>query len=428
MGVTHRSLSVAVENSFGSLSTSTGLPDASGLSFITLPCERDPIIIYGDAVVSERNDARDGSFGIAPEPDTVWSSGSRVRRRTGQVQMRIDMTTIGSAADTYAANYLGYLLGAGFLTNVSTMKSDSVSVSDVNTLVTSNAADYSIGGLIGCSINGRAEYSAVTDNDVAGDVTVSPAFSSGFTGTPVVRGMQTWFPGSRTLTGDRTHSLSFRVDGVGFRSFAYGCVLESRALSLDNGRVMADMTYQSALIQDYHGNAIGPVEATYNSGAPAFFRGSYVVVSSAAPQHSGTATTGDTLGRIALDVEDFSLTITNTLTPVGHSNSLLAMKDMEISDVAVELSLTVSDPNTTIKNDFFNRTARQVLIWCGPVGDGLGAAFMLPAAYLTADPSKYDVSGNDITRQTLSYAAGRFAGDVSNSAAGNYPVSIALGV
>ena len=428
MGVTHRSLSVAVENSFGSLSTSTGLPDASGLSFITLPCERDPIIIYGDAVVSERNDARDGSFGIAPEPDTVWSSGSRVRRRTGQVQMRIDMTTIGSAADTYAANYLGYLLGAGFLTNVSTMKSDSVSVSDVNTLVTSNAADYSIGGLIGCSINGRAEYSAVTDNDVAGDVTVSPAFSSGFTGTPVVRGMQTWFPGSRTLTGDRTHSLSFRVDGVGFRSFAYGCVLESIALSLDNGRVMADMTYQSALIQDDHGNAIGPVEATYNSGAPAFFRGSYVVVSSAAPQQSGTATTGDTLGRIALDVEDFSLTITTTLTPVGHSNSLLAMKDMEISDVAVELSLTVSDPNTTINNDFFNRTARQVLIGCGPVGDGLGAAFMLPAAYLTADPSKYDVSGNDITRQTLSYAAGRFAGDVSNSAAGNSPVRIALGV
>ena len=428
MGVTHRSLSVAVENSFGSLSTSTGLPDASGLSFITLPCERDPIIIYGDAVVSERNDARDGSFGIAPEPDTVWSSGSRVRRRTGQVQMRIDMTTIGSAADTYAANYLGYLLGAGFLTNVSTMKSDSVSVSDVNTLVTSNAADYSIGGLIGCSINGRAEYSAVTDNDVAGDVTVSPAFSSGFTGTPVVRGMQTWFPGSRTLTGDRTHSLSFRVDGVGFRSFAYGCVLESIALSLDNGRVMADMTYQSALIQDDHGNAIGPVEATYNSGAPAFFRGSYVVVSSAAPQQSGTATTGDTLGRIALDVEDFSLTITNTLTPVGHSNSLLAMKDMEISDVAVELSLTVSDPNTTINNDFFNRTARQVLIGCGPVGDGLGAAFMLPAAYLTADPSKYDVSGNDITRQTLSYAAGRFAGDVSNSGAGNSPVRIALGV
>jgi hypothetical protein len=204
MGVTHRSLSVAVENSFGSLSSTTGL------TYVSLPCERDPIIIYGDAVVSERNDARDGSFGIAPEPDTVWSSGARVRRRTGQVQMRIDITTIGSAADTYAANYMGYLLGAGFLSNVSTMKSDTLtSVTDVNTLVTSNAANYSIGGLISSSVNGRAEYSAVTDNDASGDVTVSPAFSAGFTGTPLVRGMQTWFPGSRTLTGDRNYSLAF---------------------------------------------------------------------------------------------------------------------------------------------------------------------------------------------------------------------------
>ena len=32
MGVTHRSLSVAVESSFGSLSASTGLPDVSGLT------------------------------------------------------------------------------------------------------------------------------------------------------------------------------------------------------------------------------------------------------------------------------------------------------------------------------------------------------------------------------------------------------------
>lgn len=429
MSVTHRSLSVAVENSFGSLSSSTGLPDAGTLSFVSLPCERDPIVIYGDAIVSERNDARDGSYGIAPEPDTVWSAGARVRRRTGQIQLRIDLTTIGADADTYASNYLGYLLGAGFLSNNSVMKSDTVTPSDVNTFTpTATSTDYSIGGIISANLNGRAEFSAVTDNDVSGDVTVSPAFSAAFSGSQTVRGMQTWFPGSRTLTGGRNYSLAFRVDGVNFRSFAYGCVLESVAFSLDNGRVMADMTFQSALIQDDHGNAVGPVEAVYNTGAASSFRGSYVVLSDAAPQTSSTATTGDTLGRIALDCEDFSLTITNTLTPIGHSNSILAMKGYEISDVAVELSLTVSDPNTAINQDFFNRTARQVLIGCGPVKDGCGAAFMLPAAYLTADPSKYDVSGNDITRQMLTYAAGRFGGDVSDSAAGNSPVRIALGV
>jgi hypothetical protein len=116
MSVTHRSLSVAVESAFGSLSASTGLPDNSGLTYTSIPCERDPIVVYGDPVVSERNDARDGSYGLPPEPDTVWSSGARVQRRTGQISLRLDLTTIGSAANNYDSNYLGYLLGAGLLT------------------------------------------------------------------------------------------------------------------------------------------------------------------------------------------------------------------------------------------------------------------------------------------------------------------------
>ena len=430
MSVTHRSLSVAVESAFGSLSASTGLPDNSGLTFTSIPCERDPIIVYGDPVVSERADARDGSYGLAPEPDTVWASGSRVRRRTGQVSVRLDLTTIGSSAANYDSNYLGYLLGAGLLTQSHGAQSDMLSaISDVNTFTpTTTSTNYEIGALVGADLNGRAEFSAVTDNDVSGDVTISPAFSAGFTGTPTLRLMQTWFPGSRSALGTREHSLSFRVDGVGFRSYAYGCVLESISLSLDNGRVMADLTYQAALIQDDHGNAVGPIEPTYNSGAPAFFRGSYVVLSDASPTSLTNATTGDTLGRLALDVEDFTFTITNTLTPIGHSNSLLAMSDMEISDVDVELSLTVSSPNTTINNDFFNRTLRQVLVGMGPIGDGLGAAVMIPAAYLTVDPSKYDPSGNDITRQQIVYKASRFGGDVSESGAGNSPVRLALGV
>jgi hypothetical protein len=113
MSVTHRSLSVAVESSFGSLSASTNLPDNSGYTYTSIPCEREPILIYGDVVASERNDARDGSYLVPPEPDTVWSGGNRVRRRTGQVNLRVDLTTIGSTPSDYSANYLGYLLGAG---------------------------------------------------------------------------------------------------------------------------------------------------------------------------------------------------------------------------------------------------------------------------------------------------------------------------
>lgn len=418
MSVTHRSLSVAIESSFGSISSSTGLPDNSGLTYVSIPCERDPIIVYGDPVVSERNDARDGTYGLPPEPDTVWSGGSRVRRRTGTVNLRLDLTTIGAGGTNYdfGGGYLGALLGAGFESSFPGSGSDSITaISDVNTFTPTSSVNYLHGGIIGVEVNGRAEYSAVTDADVAGEVTVSPAFSSGFTGTATARLMQNWVPGQRTDLGDTRYTVSFRVDGVGFRSYAYGCVLESMQLSLDNGRVMADLTYQAALIQDDHAAAVGPVEPVYNSGAPCFFRGSYVVISDASPTSLTDATTGDTLGRIALDCEDFTLTVTNTLTPVGHSDSILAMRNMEVSDVDVELSLTISTPNTAINNDFFNRTLRQVLVGFGPLAAGQGGAFMIPAAYLTNDPSKYDPSGNDITRQPLTYKASRFGGDVSDA-------------
>ena len=429
MSVTHRSISVATESSFGSLVD--GLPSYSGLTYTSVPCERDPIIVYGDVVVSERNDARDGTYSLPPEPDTVWSGGSRVRRRTGTVELRLDLTTVGSSVNNYSSNYLGELLGAGFLTQAGLTHSDAVtSVVDVNNFTpTTTSTNYITGSIIGADLGGRAEYSSVTDNNVSGDVSVSPAFSSSFTGTPTMRLLQTWYCPTRDNLGTTQHSLSFRVDGVDFRSYAYGCRLESMTLSLDNGRVMADLVYQAAIIQDDHGNAVGPVEPSYNSGAPCFFRGSYVVISDAAPTSlTDVGLTGDTLGRISLDVEDFTLTITNTLTPIGHSNSILAMRDMEVSDVDVELSLTVTTPNTTINNDFFNRQLRQVLVGFGPIAAGQGGAFMLPAAYLTNDPSKYDPSGNDIVRQPLTYKMSRFGGDVADTGdVYNSPFRLALG-
>ena len=430
MSVTHRSLSIAPEGStFGSLDSTTGLPSTSGLTFISIPCERDPIVIYGEPIASERNDARDGSYGLPPEPDTVFSSGARVRRRTGQVNLRLDLTSIGTTANNYDTNYLGYLLGAGFQTAKHTITSDTPSAVGSNNLFTPTLTntDYSIGALLGCDIAGRAEYTAVTDNDESGDIAISPALSNLQTST-TLRALQTWYPGSRAQTGNKVDSVAFQVEGVDFKTICFGCVLETVSISLDNGRVMADLTYQSACIQDDHSSAVAPVEPTYNAGSPPFFRGSYVVVSTTSPTSLTNATAGDQLARTTLDCEDFTLTITNTLTPLGHSNSILAMSEMEISDVDVELTLTLSSPSTTLNSDYFNRTVRQVLVGTGPVADGKGCAFMIPAAYLTNDPSQYDVSGNDIVRQTLTYKQSRFGGDVAETGAANSPVRIGLGV
>ncbi len=429
MTVTHRTLSIAKETTFASISS--GFPDNSGLSYVSIPCERDPIVIAGEPVSSERNDARDGNYNLPPEPDTMYQSGSRVRLRKGQIVVRVDLTTIGTAAANYNTNYLGYLLGAGLKTRLPTNASDTVaSISNTNTYApTAAPAVDDIGTLLGAELGGRAEYSSISDNDNgAGSVTVTPAFSANFTGTPTIRHLQTWYMPGRNDIGTTEHSLSFRIDGVDFRTYAYGCVLESLNLSLDSGRVMAEFTYQAAIIQDDHSNASGPIEPVYNSGAAQLFRGAYVVASSTSPTSLSNAAAGDTLGRTNLEVEDFTLTLTNTLTPLGHSSSLAGMSGLEVSESVVELGLTLSTVNTAIADDYFNRTVRQIIVGTGPIGDGLGCAIMLPAAMLTNDPSAYDVSGNDIVRQTLTYQQSRYGGDVSESKAGNSPFRIGLGI
>lgn len=435
MTTTHRSISIADEGgTFGSLNSSTGLPSPSGLSFVSLPAERDPVVIFGEAPVTERPDLTDGPYGYQPELDTVWSGSTRVQRKTGEVSVRIDFTT-GTGA--YTSTGIGLLLRAGLkrIAHGETT-SDSVTSTSGNQITPTNENNWQVGGLISSIINGRAEYSALTSNDRAGagtDIGVSPSFSAG---PSTIYPMETFYLPTGLASGSVDTSVCFRVDGVNFRSYAFGCKLSSLSISLEGGRVMGDFTFQSACIIDDHddsffssGVALGPVEPVFLTGAPAHFRGSYAVISSSAPTTSTdkAGNTGDELARTSLDCETFELTLTNELTPKGHSDSILAMSDMEVSNVTLELSLTLSAPSSTVIDDFKNRVSRQVLIGTGPTGTGKGCAFFVPSAYLTSDPSTYDVSG-EIVKQQLNYSHGRFGGDVGTGNAKNSLFRIGLGV
>lgn len=430
MSVTHRSISVATESAFGSIDDSTGLPANGALSFISLPCEKDPIVIYGDIVVNERSEARDGPHGLPPEPDTVYSAGSRVQRRTGQVQITMDFTTVGSAANTYASTGLGMLLNAGFLNSLPLFTSaDTVTGDDVNFFTpTTTNTNYKIGGLVGSIIAGRCEYAGVTSNNRggAGKIGVSPAFSDE---PSTIYPMQTWYTPTSTSSGQVTSSLCFRIDGINFRTYAYGCKLVSLNISVTNGRLLGQFTFQSALIQDDHANATGPIEPVVLSGATQHFRNSYAVVSSPVTysRNNVVGTTGEELDRIALDAEGFTFNIVNTLTPKGFSNNILTMSDMEVTNLDVECSLTLSSVKTDLIDDFKDRVVRQVLIGTGPIGNGQGMALLIPAGYLTVDPNKYDVSG-EIVKQTLTYKQTRFGGDVGTTQPANTPIRLALGI
>ena len=431
MAVTHRSLSVAVESSFGSLDSSTGAPSASGLSFISIPCERDPIVVPGEPPVSERTEARDGPHGLPPELDTTFIGGTRKQRRTGTVSVRCDFTTLGTGSN-YAATALGRLLSAGFSTVIPGAASDAVNAAvSLNRYDPTTVGNYKLGGLIGLEINGRAEYAHVTSENASGggEIGYSPAFTRALTTADTVRLLQTWYTAKGDNSGAVANSLAFRVDGVGVRSFAFGCKLESLSISIDGGRLMGDFVFQAAHIEDDHGNASGPIEPQTTDGATPHFRSCYVLLSdSASTSRTDIGTDhGDESNQIALSVSEFSATITNTLTPVGQSSSLIGMSDMEVSDQTVEVSLTVDSPNTAINNDFRDGVIRDLLVGTGPVGAGQGMALNVPGAYLTVDPQIRVIDG-EIVQQSLTYAASRFGGDAGTGEAGGTPLRIGLGL
>jgi len=287
-----------------------------------------------------------------------------------------------------------------------------------------------LGTLISTVFNNVATYSQVTSNNRSGtgDIGFSPSFpSNSYTS---INPMQNYYPASRNQSGDYTSSLCFRIDGVNFRSYAYGCVLESLSISPDNDRLMLDMTFRSPLIQDDHTNAQGLFEAVYLGGTPPSFRGCEVVTSTTSPSSlvNKVGNIGDELTRSVLsDVETFTFSVTNTLTPILSSINILGMSNMEISNIDTTLELTLSTVNTLVKDDFFNRTCRNYMVGSGPVGEGQGFAISIPAGYMTQDPSKYDVSG-EIVKQVLTIKPTRYAGDTGEAESGNTPFKMGFGI
>ena len=388
MSVTHRSISVAVESIFGSIDGATGLPSVGGLSFTSIPAERDPIVLFGEAPVSERNELRSGPHLQQPELDTMWASGNRQQRRTGEVTITLDLTTVGTGADSYDDTGLGRLLRAGFKSITSGFTAADTVTMSTSSVVVPTTYPYELGSMVGASIAGRAEYSSVTSDDRGGLGTthgLSPALS---TTTTALYPMQTFYTTTGSDSGSVDSSLAFKIDGVNFQSYMVGCKCSSMSLSLDGGRVMGTFTFQAAHIFDSHGSNT-PIEPVHQSGAPCHFRGSYVVISSSAPTSGTTVsgTTGDELGRTDVaNCSAFELTVSNELTPVGNSSDILGMSDMEVTGVTVECTLTLDAPLSLVANDFRDRVKRSVLVGFGPMGEGLGGCFMIPAAHLTADP------------------------------------------
>lgn len=444
MTVTHRSLSIATESSFGSLQAN-GIPGPTGLTWLSMPVERDPIVSYGDPVFNERNQARDSSTFLPPEPDTMWDgNNARIHRRTGTVNLRMDITTLGSGSGEtdYSNTAIGQLLGAFFksytpgLQGAQEVTIDGTNANKITATSVTTVEELVSGCLFGYkNAGGITEYSAITAANVGvGHISsFSPALTAG-TGSDIdIYPMQTFFPGIQLESGEVLSSVAFRVDGQAFRTYAFGCVGTQLQILVEGGRVMLDATLQAAFITDDHDGSYyseafnGPVEPQPLPGPVQHFRGARVTLSNAAVVHSrsdAAGSFGETQARREFKTETFSITVTNSVQPLAHSTSILTMSGMEVVQVNVEASVTLSDPDTVIKNDFRDQVIRQLMISTGPLlsSGGTGCCFFIPAAFLTVDPRKYEITGDDsIVKQTLTYKHARFGGDIKASGAVDVP-------
>lgn len=409
MSTSHiKSLSIAVESSFGSISASTGLPDISGLTFTSMECDRAPIITYGEPPVNERIEARAGPYNLPPEPDT---SGTKVRR-TGTFTIEKIHAGLGSA--TAFANIDAMpdhkLWNAVMTRTAAAAASDAVLTgTDANVWEATTPGNYTIGGGVAVSVAGRGEYSFVTD--VSGsNITVSPALSATLDGTYTPRLCQVYSV-ANTLTG-YGNSLAFTADGVGFRTVMVGCRPESVALSLVGKQLKEVWTIRFAHAYDDNASA-AVVDPTIPDGEVAHMLDCYTVVGDTAV--NGVAAPA-AITRDTIDVDEFSATLSWTLASKGYSEAITGMRDLEVVDFNAEVNIIASAECSSLpQSTFYQRQMHSLCIGFGPVSAGNGLSMFLPAAALQNDPNVKDF-GSDYQRTIYNFKqGGPYTGDDSTT-------------
>ncbi len=413
MSTTHlRSLIIVEEDIFGSLDAATGLPDRTIFGDgVVWDIDRASITTWGEHPQNDRDDIRAGFHGVPADPETIVDgNGDPIQRRTGEVQVEATVRTFGTADPSTLA--WAWALAAG-LTPLAYPTNRSVTVgTEVGSaqfgVPDATAADIPTGTMLAYlpGAAGPAAFGAVVKKDSdAGTTTVSvsPVLPKATLEVDdVIRQCATWgsLPG-RTLG----KSVAFRGDGHGFRQYAHGCRLRSLALKSEGRRLRATLTFDATIIQSGHDE----VDSTGSNIARAPTRpaasqvlhtlGADVTLSDITEGAGDAPRVG---GRTVICPDEWSVTITNTLTPVTCWGSILGMSEMEVTDRMCEVSLTLATPLPALADDYLKRQHRTLAMAWGPA-PGLG--LILPAAYLTADPSGRELGG-DRVRQVVTFREG----------------------
>ena len=400
---------VAQESTYGS-PDSDGLPSTSGLSFKALEFDGAGVTYAGDAISDDRAaDARCAPFALPPEPATMWSGGSRVQHRIGDISLTVYPRGVGAASVYSRPSEMPWfqLVETALKVAEAVAASDTASGVSPSSLTVTTPAFWATGSLIAVEIAGRLEVSSVVD--MAGAIaTLSPALSATIGAATSVRFMDTLYFADDFTAGP---SVCLEMMTADAKILAFGCRLTSMGAKVEEGQLKLDLTLNSGHIEESRppSTVLCP---DYSDGARPHLEGSFAVYSAAV---TGTAPISLARNVALVDRNSTTVSVSVTQAPTGYAGSLLAAADMEATELMAEAALKLRTPSTDFDTDFWEQTRRNLMLGFGPSGAGNGIAIMMGGAFLTADGSKRSEDSSQ-WNQELAFKAGRWEGDNDSAA------------
>jgi len=402
---------------FGSLDAS-GIPDSSLNTYRAMEVRRGSLTI-GSTPRLPLDSQRAGPYMRPDEPDTIWSAGAPLPRRTGSITITVPMRGLVTAGQYTQYNVggtphpVGLLNNSGFAGYTPNDDVDPVAGAvGANEFTPTVVGDYTLGQIIGVEVAGARRFSCVTE--ITANIIHSPALALAagnvypcHTWAPAISGLGTGLGRSISMRFRRLHPV------LGARqTFAYGGRVRKVTFRPDGERrhLMADYEIDFANVRDE--GATVPGEPIIDEGASvANALGSEVCVSGpiTLPYTGGV---GLQLSRTTLEAAaDWTFEIENTLAGVEtHGAGPLAVSEWEVVQSIARATLRVT-PVALLDTMLTTRERRQLLIGCGPGRAGSGWCGVIQAAHLTED-SLLDDTGDRIT-QTATFTGDYWDGDDS---------------
>lgn len=423
LGNRRASCAIAPEATFGSLSS--GIPDASGLTYIVMEVYRTSINYTGQIEPAAQLDiARNGTGRYAPETEAPYVSGTKQRRRFGDVTISGPLRCPGSTAMASTAMHL--VLNTVMTRPTARGAGASDTINDVTPTVyecqVTSPGAAQIGELLAFEIGGNIEIVRVTGtNGGAGPLTWAPSLSAAPNNGSTFRYCNTYFPALGDLAFATFKSVAIRRDLHGKRQYAVGCRLKSLVIETggtDERTVRYTATFRAAAIYDADSSA-SPENPTITSGGIAKFleTGGAVYTPNIATEAAPANSVGG-MTRTLLSARRWSLELSWELQDAGHGGSYLAASEWTAGDFTAALKFPGTDPADAFDD---SRSLNEYRMWTVPNGpsNGAGNGFgvNIPAGFM---PEFVEPEVEDRNRfQSLTIHDGPYTGDVGTEAQAN---------